>query len=577
MKHKFLIFFIIITVASSIVSAQESASPAAPQKAFQTNLEKSKQSKNKAAQTKYVEGEIADENKEFKTAAQKFREAIGLDPDFFAAHEAFIKTSILTKPLEGDGKTLSPGQKNPARSETNSMPLGGGSTSEMLTEVYQSWMAKYPTKAVMYWGLGSVSLKTSDTKLSEDSFRRAIALNKNFAPAYQGLAKVNALNQNQEASRKNLRLAYQYDKTADRLYEYANSLDNDPKRQSAIYQQIVKQYPTSKNAYDALLALSQISTDEIDRLTYLEKIWRMFPNENTGRHNNSMQILYMELSGHQPETALELANAMTKVYPKEQLWKSVAASQTEIVKAKNLVDEKKYAAAAELLKTLKPGRGSGVPLYYLLRAKAESGGDEKKKYDLLLDSASQKFYPILNKILYSDGAKLGKSKAQVENELWQMRVAKAKTFKDFELIRHDTNQPVKLSDFRGKIVFLSFWFPGCSPCIAEFPYLRAAKEKYKSQGLEILFINMFPDQDAQAIPILKEYQMDVVSLKMPTDKWAKEEYGISAAPTNFLIDTEGKIIFEPKISSASEVRDFDKQVELLINRRNAVSKTADAK
>ena len=575
---KFFVFFIIITIGHSIGAAQESNPlPAAPPKSFQTNLEQSKQSKNKAAQEKYVEGEVADENKDFKTAAQKFREAIELDPDFFAAHEAFIKASFAVKTPARNGKTLSPDQENPAASETGSTPLGDNPAGEMLTKTYRGWTAKYPKKAVMHWGLGNVLLEVGDTKLSENAFRRAVAVNQKFAPAYESLAKVAAIDQNQEARRENLRLAYEYDRTADRLYQYASSLDNDRQRQSALYPEIVKQYPTSKNAYDALLALASITSDESERLNYLEKIWRMFPNEKTGRHNSTMQVVFMELSGRKPETALELADAMTKIYPQDQLWKNAAARQTGIVKAKNLVAGKQYAAAAGLLKTLKPGVGSGPTLYYLLRAEAESGGDLQKEYDLLLGSAAQKFYPTLNEKLYSDGAKLGKSKAQIENDLWQQRVAQAKTFKDFELVRHDTNQPVKLSDFRGKVVFLSFWFPGCSPCIAEFPYLRAAMEKYKSQGLEIVFINMFPDQDSQAISVLKEHQMDVISLKIPTNNWAKDEYGIYAAPTNFLIDTEGKIIFQPEARNAVEARDFDKQLELLINHRNADSKAAAAK
>jgi thiol-disulfide isomerase/thioredoxin len=47
----------------------------------------------------------------------------------------------------------------------------------------------------------------------------------------------------------------------------------------------------------------------------------------------------------------------------------------------------------------------------------------------------------------------------------------------------------RLSDFAGKFVLLDFWGTWCGPCIREFPFLKAAYEKLRQRGFEILGID----------------------------------------------------------------------------------------
>ena len=50
--------------------------------------------------------------------------------------------------------------------------------------------------------------------------------------------------------------------------------------------------------------------------------------------------------------------------------------------------------------------------------------------------------------------------------------------KDFELTNYDTGKPVKLSDYRGKVVLVNFFFPTCHTCRGEFPFLQKIHEEY---------------------------------------------------------------------------------------------------
>ncbi len=49
---------------------------------------------------------------------------------------------------------------------------------------------------------------------------------------------------------------------------------------------------------------------------------------------------------------------------------------------------------------------------------------------------------------------------------------------------------VSLADYKGKPVLVNFWAKWCAPCKLEMPWFEEFRQKYASQGFEILGISM---------------------------------------------------------------------------------------
>jgi thiol-disulfide isomerase/thioredoxin len=56
-------------------------------------------------------------------------------------------------------------------------------------------------------------------------------------------------------------------------------------------------------------------------------------------------------------------------------------------------------------------------------------------------------------------------------------------------------KPMKLSDYRGKVVVLSFWGTWCGPCMALVPHEKALVKRFKGRPFALLGINSDSDRE----------------------------------------------------------------------------------
>jgi thiol-disulfide isomerase/thioredoxin len=98
---------------------------------------------------------------------------------------------------------------------------------------------------------------------------------------------------------------------------------------------------------------------------------------------------------------------------------------------------------------------------------------------------------------------------------------------------------VKLSDYKGHVVYLDFWATWCSPCRKSFPWMDEMQQRYKDKGLKVVAISVDRKRDIIE-KFLKEMEPSFTVAQDDQGAVAKA-YQLRGMPTSFLIDREGHI------------------------------------
>lgn len=119
---------------------------------------------------------------------------------------------------------------------------------------------------------------------------------------------------------------------------------------------------------------------------------------------------------------------------------------------------------------------------------------------------------------------------------------------DFTLSDID-GQEVKLSELKGKVVYLDFWATWCSPCLMQMKNSKSWKAKFKNKEVIFLYLSLDKNKtawenfvkinDTQGIHLIASggdvYKSQIAKL-----------YKVKKLPAYFLIDKNGKIAFKPE-------------------------------
>ena len=109
-----------------------------------------------------------------------------------------------------------------------------------------------------------------------------------------------------------------------------------------------------------------------------------------------------------------------------------------------------------------------------------------------------------------------------------------------------------LSDYKGKVVFLNFWATWCPPCREEMPDIEALYKEYGENSEDLVILSVAnpktkdnPNNNDKTIEEVTKFMEDngySYPALMDTTGDVLLQYYITAFPTTFMIDREGRVI-----------------------------------
>lgn len=109
---------------------------------------------------------------------------------------------------------------------------------------------------------------------------------------------------------------------------------------------------------------------------------------------------------------------------------------------------------------------------------------------------------------------------------------------------------VRLSDHKGKLVFVNIWATWCAPCRDEMPSMERLYQKLKGPNFEMIAISVDQEGAAAVEPFAKELGLSFPILLDPEKNDSKDykpegvakNYMITGVPETYLIKQDGLVI-----------------------------------
>lgn len=123
---------------------------------------------------------------------------------------------------------------------------------------------------------------------------------------------------------------------------------------------------------------------------------------------------------------------------------------------------------------------------------------------------------------------------------------------------------MKLSDLKGKVVYLSFWASWCKQCVGEMISEQKIKTLTRNEPLEFVYVSIDNDTTADNA-IIKKYKIEGL-FTHPAGEWNAKEvqlYGVQSLPAYFLIDKEGKFAVQ-NVVTPMQATELVLQIEKLL-------------
>jgi len=105
---------------------------------------------------------------------------------------------------------------------------------------------------------------------------------------------------------------------------------------------------------------------------------------------------------------------------------------------------------------------------------------------------------------------------------------------------------VRLSELRGKYVYIDIWATWCVPCKAEIPFLSKLESDYSTKNIVFLSLSVDHSSDkAKWVSYVKNNRLGGIQVIADKDFSSDfiSKFNVASIPRFILIDPVGKIVF----------------------------------
>lgn len=137
-------------------------------------------------------------------------------------------------------------------------------------------------------------------------------------------------------------------------------------------------------------------------------------------------------------------------------------------------------------------------------------------------------------------------------------------FKPFKLKTLDGTRKT-LADFENKATLVSFFYPRCPFCAAALPQMQSLYERYKSQGLSAVWINVLPQENKLIPKWQAKNNFTVPILIGASQDWLQDHYRITRTPTEYLLGPQGQVLLYESGYRPSDVPVLEAKIKQALN------------
>lgn len=139
-------------------------------------------------------------------------------------------------------------------------------------------------------------------------------------------------------------------------------------------------------------------------------------------------------------------------------------------------------------------------------------------------------------------------------------------FPSVELNKYEGGK-LNITELKGNIVFVHFWFTTCATCIAEMPSISRLSKEYKNRDVKFLAIS-FNDKTTLASFFKKRGSFSSIQVYLEQKMLEKEFCLLGGYPMNLVLDKNGKVldVWIEENPEADKQEDFYNHLKTLIDK-----------